>query len=170
MNIMPILPLLLLFVVLPAQAAVQNLAPLQIRTDIPAGWRVQQHGQDELVVRPERKEERERGGVRVQLTPVVLRSAASLERIAANYRRASGSREVADKVEIKRGKLLVLYRESEYVQSGLWIVRQKLVVWQQQDGKRYIRARCEANASEYAQYRERFDRLCNGMQRLEGEK
>ena len=62
----------------------------------------------------------------------------------------------------KIGRLVLEYREGEYVQSGLWIVRQHLKVVQQ-DGKQGVYAECVANASEYHRYRRAFADICLGL-------
>jgi hypothetical protein len=109
-------------------------------------------------------EDRERSGVAVTVWRERLRGGAALEKLAARHKKAQGAREAAIRAQLDRKaeRLVLEYREGEYVQSGLWIVRQHLKVVQQ-DGKQGVYAECVANASEYHRYRRAFADICLGL-------
>lgn len=158
--------LLLLFAVLfagPAAAAVYRHPGLGLVLNVPPGWMVRVAGSDGVRVLPPKQEDRERGGVDVRIVRQAL--PGGLPALAARLRRADGAREAAQTLRLDKrsGRLLVSYREGRYVQNGLWIVSQRLVVWQQAPKQRYIKAQCTANAAEYSHYRRAFADLCQGM-------
>ena len=148
-----------------ATAATYRNPYLGVTINVPAAWQVRPHSDEMLRIVPPRQEDRERGGVQVQVSRQPLRGKDPLSRLAARYRRADDTREPAQVVRLdrQRGRLVLSYREGLYVQSGLWIVSQQLVVWQQQGDGRYIKAHCSANAAEYARYRRVFADICLGL-------
>ena len=156
----PLLAVLLSFPVL-LHAAPFRHAGLGVSLAVPDGWKVRPAPDGGLRVLPPKVEDRERSGVAVsvwreRLTP--------LDRLAARYKKPQGAREAAIRSQLDRkaGRLVLEYREGEYVQNGLWIVRQHLRVVQQ-DGKQGVVAECAANASEYHRYRRAFADLCLGL-------
>lgn len=146
-------------------AGVYRHAEMGVAIVLPAGWAVRSVQAEQLVVWPPKREDRERGGVAVLIARQALRGKEPLSRLAARFRRTDGAREAAQSVNLdKRGGRLVLsYREGQYVQHGLWIVSQRLVVWQPVGKGRFVRAQCSANAAEFARYRRAFTDICMGM-------
>lgn len=159
----PLLLVLLLFPLM-LHAAPYRHEALGVLLSVPDGWRAKVAAEGGLRVLPPKLEDRERSGVAVRVWRERLRGSAGLERLASRYRKAQGAREAAinTRLDRKAGRLVLEYREGEYVQSGLWILRQHLRVVQQ-DGKQAVIAECMANASEYHRYRRAFAELCLGM-------
>ncbi len=137
--------------------------------DVPERWRVSAVGDGnrrELAAHPKSMEDRERGDARARFTWRKAGKGDVLGRLERRYRKASGGREAADAVRLdrKRGRLEVDYRQSENVANGLWIVRRHLRVMQLgADGRQLLDADCSANASEFHRYRQDFARLCRGL-------
>lgn len=145
-------------------AAPYRDAALGVVLSVPDGWRVRSSAEGGVRVLPPKMEDRERSGVSVRIWRERLRGNAPLERLANRYRKAQGAREAATTIRLDRkaDRLVLAYREGEYVQNGLWILRQHLQVVQL-DGKQGVMAACVANASEYHRYRRAFAELCLGM-------
>lgn len=159
-----LLAVLLCFPLL-VHAAPYRHAGLGVALALPDGWKVRAAPEGGVRVLPPKMEDRERSGVAVRVWRERLRGgSAALERLASRYRKAQGPREAAisTRLDRKAGRLVLEYREGEYVQNGLWILRQHLRVIQQ-DGKQAVMAECVANASEYHRYRRAFADLCLGM-------
>lgn len=155
--------------VLPVHAASYHDPVWPVSVNAPAGWRlyaVKEQGVRKVKARAPLAEDRERGGVRVEYIARRPERRDALSRIASRYRKAEGAREAATQrlLDEKRGRLWLDYRQGEYVQNGLWIVRRHWQLWQRSvDGKVLYRADCSANASEFAKYRRAFDNLCRRM-------
>ena len=142
-------------------AAPYRHAGLGVVLSVPDGWKVRPAPGGGLRVVPPAMEDRERSGVAVSVWRERL---MPLDRLAARYKKPQGEREIAIRSQLDRkaGRLVLEYREGEYVQNGLWIVRQHLRVVQQ-DGRQGVVAECVANASEYHRYRRAFADLCLGL-------
>ncbi len=155
---------ILLFSPLVLHAAPYRHAGLGVALSVPDGWKVRPAPGGGLRVVPPAMEDRERSGVAVTVWRERLRGSSALERLAARHKKAQGAREAAIRAQLDRkaGRLVLEYREGEYVQSGLWIVRQHLKVVQQ-DGRQGVFAECVANASEYHRYRRAFADICLGL-------
>lgn len=160
-------PRFLLFAVLlctlNVQAAPYRHPELGISADLPAGWKVRPDAEHGVRVLPPKAEDRERAGVTVRYWRERLRGKQPMQRLADSYRKPRGNREAASKVQLdeRSGRLVLEYREGEYVQNSLWIVRRHLRVVQQ-DGRQSVTADCAANASEFHRYRKAFVALCLG--------
>lgn len=165
-----LLPVLLLLASTVSAAPYRNPA-LGVSFDLPAGWKVRPDSQGGIRVLPPQVEDRERSGVSVRLWRERLRGKEPMAKLADNYRKPQGEREVAGKVQLQRniGRLVLEYREGEYVQNSLWIVRNHLRVVQQ-DGRNALWADCAANASEFHRYRKAFAALCLGATVVRGGK
>lgn len=159
-----LLAVLLSFPVL-IHAAPYRHAGLGVVLSLPDGWKVRAAPEGGVRVLPPKMEDRERSAVAVRVWRERLRgNANALDKLASRYRKPQGAREAAisTRLDRKAGRLVLEYREGEYVQNGLWILRQHLQVIQQ-DGKQMVTAECVANASEYHRYRRAFADLCLGM-------
>lgn len=159
-----LLAVLLCFPLL-VHAAPYRHAGLGVALALPDGWKVRAAPEGGVRVLPPKMEDRERSGVAVRVWRERFRGgAAALDKLAGGYRKAQGAREAAIRTRLDRqaGRLVLEYREGEYVQNGLWILRQHLQVLQL-DGKQVVTAECVANASEYHRYRRAFTDLCLGM-------
>ncbi len=146
-----------------AHAGIYRNTDLGVSFELPAGWKVRPDSQGGIRVLPPLLEDRERSGVSVRLWRERLRGKEPMARLAGGYRKPQGERDAAGKVQLDRksGRLVLEYREGEYVQNSLWIVRSHLRVVQQ-DGRSALFADCAANASEFHRYRKAFVALCLG--------
>ncbi|SCK28879.1 hypothetical protein [Vogesella sp. LIG4] len=146
-----------------AQAVPYRNPALGVSFELPAGWKVRPDSQGGIRVLPPLAEDRERSGVAVRLWRERLQGREPMARLADGYRKPQGNREAAGKAELQRktGRLVLEYREGEYVLNGLWILRSHLRVVQQ-DGRSALYADCAANASEFHRYRKAFAALCLG--------
>jgi hypothetical protein len=134
--------------------------------ELPAQWQLSVKNEKKrrsLLVLPRRMEDRERGDARAVFVMRRMSKRDTLQRLAKPYRKASGGREAASRIELdeKAGRVLLDYRESENVQNGLWIVRRHQKVLQLDTAsRRLFEADCSANASEFKHYRQPFSSLC----------
>ncbi|WP_174874277.1 hypothetical protein [Vogesella oryzae] len=165
-----LLPVLLLLASAAYAAPYRNPA-LGISFDLPAGWKVRPDNRGGIRVLPPQLEDRERSGVSVRLWRERLQGKEPIAKLADSYRKPQGEREMAGKVQLQRatGRLVLEYREGEYVQNSLWILRSHLRVVQQ-DGRSAVLADCAANASEFHRYRKAFAALCLGASVVRGGK
>lgn len=144
-----------------------------LQLTVPTGWRVRAetlNGIRQLRVVPPKADQRERAAIDVTIRLRPWLSGETLAKLAADYREQDGDREAAQTVHYqpKAGRLVLDYREGRYVSDQLWIVRRNLHIFQREDKRRVLEARCAANASEFKSYRKNLQLLCYSAQFAKG--
>jgi hypothetical protein len=140
-----------------------------LQLTVPAGWRVRAetlNGIRQLRVVPPKADQRERAAIDVTVRLRPWLPGETLAGLANRFRQQDGDREAAQTVHYspKSGRLVLDYREGRYVSEQLWIVRRNLHIFQREDRKKVLEARCAANASEYRTYRKNLELLCYSAQ------
>lgn len=163
-----LIPLILFSVVMPTMAAtVYTDSKLPVRFQVPAGWKVRPgvvDGKHALRVIPNKADQRERAAIEVIITRRTLKPKQTMTKYAEEQRGDSEALSVLG-YEWKKGRLETDFRGGQYVDNGLWIVRQtKMVLQRIEKTSGIIDARCAANAAEYRSYRRALESICKSIE------